>query len=153
MRRPSTSLAIAGGLIGTPAMTGLTYVMLAPIMGARMDTVEMLAETFGGWRMGMLAHILNGAIVLPLAFVFLFYRLLPGPPATKGVSFGVVLWLVSQMIVMPIMGAGLFSAHVGGMRVVVALLVGHVLYGWLLGLFPVLAQESLSPGKTEPASR
>ena len=90
----------------------------------------------------MLVHILNGAIIFPLAFVFLFYRLLPGSPATKGVVFGVVLWLASQLLVMPIMGAGLFSAHVGGIRAAAVLLFGHVVYGWLVGLFPMLAQEA-----------
>ena len=129
--------------MGTPAMTALIFV-LAPMIGMKMDIVETLAEPFGGWRMGMLVHILNGVIIFPLAFVFLLYRLLPGPPATKGVAFGVLLWLASQLIVMPIMGAGLFSAHVGGIRAVVALLLGHVLYGWLIGLFPMLAQGELS---------
>lgn len=138
--------------MGTPAMTALIYV-LAPMMGMKMDIVQMLAATFGGWKMGMLVHILNGAIVFPLAFVFLFYRLLPGPLAIKAVVFGVVLWLTSQLIVMPIMGAGFFSAHVGGMKAVATLLLGHVLYGWLLGLFPMLAQEELSLcGKPKPTS-
>jgi len=141
--RPNPSMALVGGLMGTPAMTALIFV-LAPMIGMKMDIVEILAEPFGGWRMGMLVHILNGAIIFPLVFVFLLYRLLPGPPATKGVAFGVVLWLLSQLIVMPIMGAGLFSAHVGGIRAVVTLLFGHVVYGWLLGLFPMLAQGELS---------
>ena len=141
--RSNLSMALVGGLMGTPAMTALIFV-LAPMTGMNMDIVEMLAETFGGWRMGMLVHILNGAIIFPLVFVFLFYRLIPGPPATKGVAFGVVLWLASQLIVMPIMGAGLFSAHVGGIRAVVALLFGNVLYGWLVGLFPMLARGELS---------
>jgi len=127
--------------MGTPAMTALIFV-LAPMVGMKMDIVEMLAEPLGGWKMGMLVHILNGAIIFPLAFVFLFYRLLPGSPATKGVVFGVVLWLASQLLVMPIMGAGLFSAHVGGIRAAAVLLFGHVVYGWLVGLFPMLAQEA-----------
>ncbi len=129
--------------MGTPAMTALIYVLTA-MMGMRIGIVEMLAETFGGFKMGMLVHILNGVIIFPLAFAFLFYRLLPGPAATKGIAFGVVLWLASQLIVMPVMGAGLFSAHVGGVRAATALLVGNVLYGWLLGLFPMLAAEELS---------
>jgi len=141
--RPNPSLALLGGLMGTPAMTALIYV-LAPRIGVKMDIVEMLAETFGGWRMGMLVHILNGAIIFPLAFVFVFYRLIPGPPATKGVAFGIGLWVASQLIVMPIMGAGLFSSHAGGIRAAAVLLFGHVLYGWLLGLFPMLAQQELA---------
>ncbi|HXY11001.1 MAG TPA: DUF6789 family protein [Terriglobales bacterium] len=139
--RPKPSMALVGGLMGTPAMTALIFV-LAPMVGMKMDIVEMLAEPLGGWKMGMLVHILNGAIIFPLAFVFLFYRLLPGSPATKGVVFGVVLWLASQLLVMPIMGAGLFSAHVGGIRAAAVLLFGHVVYGWLVGLFPMLAQEA-----------
>ena len=141
--KPNLSMTLVGGVMGTPAMTALTYV-LAAMMGMRIDIVEMLAETFGGWKMGMLVHILNGVVVFPLAFVFLFYRLLPGSPTSKGIAFGVVLWLASQLVVMPIMGAGVFSAHVGGIRAVVALLLGNVVYGWLLGLFPTLAQEELS---------
>jgi len=42
------------------------------------------------------------------------------------------------------MGAGLFSAHAGGIRAAAVLLFGHVLYGWLLGLFPILAQQELA---------
>jgi hypothetical protein len=139
-------LAIVGGLLGTPIMTVLVYV-LAPVLGVKTDIVEMLAETLGGWRMGMLVHILNGAIIFPLLFVFLFYRLLPGRAWVKGLSFGVLLWLASQVIAMPLMGAGFFSVHVGGIKTVAALLVGHLAYGGLLGLFPALASPEQPPSK------
>ena len=144
--KPNLPLVITGGLIGTPAITALIYV-IAPLIGVRMNAVEMLAETFGGLRTGMLVHILNGAIIFPLAFVFLFYRLLPGSPVTRGVIFGVLLWLASQLIVMPMTGAGAFSVSAGGIKVVALLLFGHVLYGWLLGFLPVLAEEGQSPAK------
>ncbi len=150
--RLNPGLAIVGGLVGTPIMTVLIYV-LAPVLGVKMDLVEMLAETLGGWRMGMLVHIFNGAIIFPLLFGFVFYRLLPGPAQIKGLSFGILLWLASQLIAMPLMGAGFFSVHVGGIKTVAVLLVGHLAYGGLLGLFPALAcREQPSSKGPEPAA-
>jgi uncharacterized membrane protein YagU involved in acid resistance len=140
--RPNLSVVFVGGLLGTPAMTALMYV-LAPVFGVNMDIITMLGEMLGGWRMGMLLHILNGAIIFPLVFVFLLYRFLPGSPIAKGTTFGILLWLTSESVVMPIMGAGFFSAHTGGLKAAVASLLGHVVYGWSLGLFPTLAQEDL----------
>jgi uncharacterized membrane protein YagU involved in acid resistance len=149
--RPDLSVVLVGGLLGTPAMTALMYV-LAPVFGVNTDIVTMLGEILGGWRMGMLVHILNGVIIFPLAFVFLLYRFLPGSPIRKGLTFGVLLWLTSELFVMPIMGAGFFSAHIGGLRSAVPSLLGHVAYGCLLGLFPTLAQEDLlrKPMLTSP---
>jgi len=140
--KPSLSMTLVGGLLGTPAMTVLMF-LLAPFLGVNTDIVTMLGEMLGGWKMGMLVHILNGAVIFPVAFAFLFYRFLPGPPIAKGITFGVLLWLTSQVVAMPIMGAGFFSAHIGGLKASAASLLGHVVYGWSLGLFPTLAQEDL----------
>lgn len=151
---PNLSVVLVGGLLGTPAMTVLMY-MLAPVLGINTDIVAMLGEVLGGWKMGMLVHILNGAVIFPAVFVFLLYRLLPGPPIVKGIGFGLVLWLTSQAVVMPIMGAGFFSAHIGGLKAVVASLLGHVVYGSLLGLaclVQFLAHED-SSGRTVPMSK
>jgi len=148
--KPNLSLVFLGALIGTPAMTVAMY-LVAPIVGVRVDIVAMLAEMLG-WRMGMLVHILNGVVIFPLIFAFLFYRLLPGSPAAKGMAFGAALWLTSQLIMMPVMGAGLFGLHAGGIRAVAASLFGHLVYGGFLGMFPMLAQEDPFPGKPKPVS-
>lgn len=141
--KPHLSVVLVGGLLGTPAMSALMYV-LAPVFGVNMDIVSMLGEILGGWKMGMLIHILNGAVIFPVVFVFLLYRFLPGSPIAKGITFGALLWLISEVLVMPIMGAGFFSAHIGGLRAAATSLSGHVVYGWSLGLFPTLAQEDLA---------
>ena len=44
-----------------------------------------------------------------------FVGTLPGSPAVRGTAWGVALWLVAQTVVMPMMGAGLFSSAMGGM--------------------------------------
>jgi len=141
--RSNLSIVFVGGLLGTPAMTALMY-LLAPVFGVNTDIVAMLGEVLGGWRMGMLVHILNGAVIFPAAFVFLLYRFLPGSPITKGITFGVLLWLTSQLLVMPVMGAGFFSLHIGGLKAAAASLLGHLIYGGFIGLFASLAHEQFS---------
>jgi hypothetical protein len=53
-----------------------------------MNIVDALATMLGGWKMGMLVHVLNGAIVFPLAYAVFFYRFLLGPSYVKGLTFG-----------------------------------------------------------------
>lgn len=139
--KSKAGIAILGGLIGTPVMTVLMY-LLAPVLGVNTDIVSLLGETLGGWRMGMLVHILNGVVIFPLAFAIVFSRLLPGRAFLKGLGFGVMLWLAAQLLAMPAMGAGLFSSHIGGLKASIALLVGHIAYGASIGLFATILQES-----------
>jgi hypothetical protein len=42
--------------------------------------------------------------------------------------------MMMQVVVMPMMGAGVFSSAMGGMMAAMGSLVGHVLYGSLLGI-------------------
>jgi len=131
--KPNWNRAILGGFVGTLALTFMMY-KVAPMMGMmKMDIAGMLGQMLGGWAMGMVVHFVNGTIIFPLIYVFLLYRLLPGPPVVRGLVWGVVLWLIAQLIVMPIMGAGLFSMKAGGMMAAMASLVGHLVYGSLLG--------------------
>ena len=129
--RPNFGRAILGGFVGTPAMSALMYTA-APLMGVRVDIADMLGTMLGGWTMGMITHMINGSILFPLLYVIIAERFLAGPPVVKGFAFGGGLWLASQFIVMPLMGAGVFSSHLGHMAAVASLL-GHLLYGALLG--------------------
>ena len=130
--RPNLGLAIVGGLVGTPAMSAAVCA-LAPLIGVKTDIVDVLATMLGGWTLGMIVHVINGAIIFPLAYAILFYRHVPGTPPARGVAFGLVLWLASQLIVLPALGLGLFSAQMGGLKGAGASLVGHLMYGLLLG--------------------
>src|SRR5258707_15010043 len=113
-------------------MTAAGYV-LAPLIGVKMNIVDALATMLGGWTMGMLIHVLNGAIMFPLAYAVVFYRFLLGPSYVKGLTFGLTLWLASQLVVLPMIGAGVFSSHMDGVRAAGALLFGHPIYGGVLG--------------------
>ena len=131
--RPNVTRLVLGGLVGTMAMTAMMY-MVAPMMGVRMDIAAMLGSMLGGsWAAGMAMHFIDGTVLFPLVYGYLLVSRLPGPPLLRGALWGVVLWLIAQTMVMPMMGAGLFSAAAGGMVAAVGSLVGHVLYGTILG--------------------
>jgi hypothetical protein len=132
--KPNLAKVFLGGLVGTAVMTLMMYFVAPMMLGKPMDIAAMLGSVMGGsWALGMSAHFMNGAVVFPLLFAFLVIGLLPGPAAVKGMGWGVLLWLVAQVVVMPMMGAGFFSANAGGMMAAVASLMGHLVYGALLG--------------------
>jgi len=130
---PSVSRAILGGFIGTLAMSAIIYVV-GPMMGVHMDIAAMLGSMLGNsWAAGLMMHFVNGAIIFPTIFVVGLYGVLPGSSVVKGTTWGVALWLVAQVVVMPMMGAGLFSSQMGGAMAAMGSLIGHLLYGSLLG--------------------
>jgi uncharacterized membrane protein YagU involved in acid resistance len=143
---PNLGLAIVGGFVGTPAMTVTVY-LLGTLIGVKMNFVDALATMLGGWKMGMLVHVLNGAIIFPLAYVVFLYRFFPGPAYVKGLTFGLMLWLTSQLLILPLIGAGLFSSQMGGIRASGTLLLGHLVYGVLLGSLAGSAIEGFSAAK------
>jgi uncharacterized membrane protein YagU involved in acid resistance len=131
---PTFPRAILGGFAGTLAMTAMMY-LVAPMMGLHMDIAAMLGSMLGGnWSAGLMMHFVNGSLIFPAIFVFALYRVLPGSPAVKGTIWGIALWLMAQVVVMPMMGAGLFSSQMGGAMAAMGSLIGHLLYGSMLGL-------------------
>ena len=132
-RHPTFTRAALGGFIGTIAMTAMMYVV-APMMGLHMDIAAMLGSMLGGsWALGLMMHFVNGAIVFPAMYAYVVYARLPGSPVVRGTVWGVALWLIAQTMVMPMMGAGLFSSEAGGVMAAMGSLVGHILYGSALG--------------------
>ncbi|MCK5167886.1 MAG: hypothetical protein KAQ66_11205, partial [Rhodospirillaceae bacterium] len=66
--------------------------------------------------------------------VFVVFRFVPGPAWARGIAWGALLWLIAASMVMPMAGAGFFMSEIGGMKAVIAALMGHVVYGALLGV-------------------
>jgi uncharacterized membrane protein YagU involved in acid resistance len=131
--KPNIWKAIAGGFIGTVMLT-LMMRFVAPMMGVRMDIVAKLGEmTHTGTAGGVLTHFLNGTVIFPLVYVYLLYRFLHGAPWQKGLLWGVILWLGVEIVMIPMMGGGIFSTEMGGKKAVMAALVGHLVYGAVFG--------------------
>ena len=131
---PNLGRAMAGGFVGTLVMTLMMYFASPMMMGMKMDIAAMLGSMLGGsWMAGMVMHFINGSVIFPAIYVYMLYERLPGSSVVKGAIWGTILWLLAQTVVMPMMGGGLFSSQMGGMMAVAGSLVGHLIYGSVLG--------------------
>ena len=140
--KPSLLKSMVGGLAGTVMMTMMMRFVAPMMLGHPMDIAAMLGNMMGGsWAIGMAAHLMNGIVIFPLAYAFLAFRYLAGPPVARGTMFGAILWLVAEIMVMPMAGAGFFSSEIGGAKAVMAALMGHLVYGALLGAISGAAES------------
>ncbi|MFN4261638.1 MAG: DUF6789 family protein [Gemmataceae bacterium] len=132
--RPDLTRSFLGGFVGTVAITMMMYFVAPMMLGQPMDIASMLGSMLGNsWWAGMVLHFVNGTVVFPLIYAFVLYGVLPGGSAVKGIAWGGVLWLLAQVVVMPMMGAGFFTANAGGVLAAMSSLMGHLVYGGLLG--------------------
>ena len=133
----SIQSALVAGLAATAAMTAFTF--MAPLMGFEMNIPKMLAGTMdapiiAGW----LAHFMVGLILAIVYAVIFLPKLNKDATIKSGALFGIAPWLLAQLMVMPMMGlmsggnfvSGLFS---GSVLIAMASLMGHLLYGTVLG--------------------
>lgn len=134
MNKPNFSKAVGSGVAGTIVMTIMT--MIAPMMGMpEMDIPRMLADFMGlPVLIGWLAHFMVGT-VLALIYAYSFIQKLPGAPWLKGALYGHFPWLLAQIMVNPMMGAGVFAMNTPApMMMVMGSLLGHIVYGAVVGL-------------------
>jgi uncharacterized membrane protein YagU involved in acid resistance len=142
MKNLKLSRAIAAGFIGTLLMT--IIMMLAQMMGMpKMDIAAMLGSMLAGqtpavgsvfWLVGFGMHLMIGVVLLSTGFALVGNYLPTSNPTIQGLFFGVIVWLIAQLIVMPMMGAGLFSSHLPqGMMLALGSLMGHLIYGGVVG--------------------
>ena len=133
--KPRLMQAIIGGLAGTIVMTLMMYFVAPMMMGGPMDIAAMLGDMMGmSDTVGMIVHFVLGAVAFPAVFAFVLWDKLPGDPWMKGLVFGLALYVVAQVVVMPIAGAGMLSAnHPDQMMALLGSLIGHAIYGLILG--------------------
>jgi uncharacterized membrane protein YagU involved in acid resistance len=121
--------AVTAGIVGTLIMTAVG-VWMAPMMGIpRMNPADMLAQQMGGnLALGWAGHLMIGTI-LALIYAPVAPRL-PGPFAVRGALFSLAPFLVAQLMLMPMMGMGVFS---GSVAMAMGSLIGHLIYGAIVG--------------------
>ena len=132
--KPNIGKAILGGFVGTVLLTLMTQFVAPMMTGRKMDMAEKLGGMTGmGTAAGMVMHFLVGSVVFALVYALVLFRLLPGTPWQKGLLSGVIFWLGLEILMMPMIGGGFFSSQIGGMKVVVAAFIAHLVYGAALG--------------------
>src|SRR5580692_1458510 len=119
MKQISVSRALWGGFIGTLVMTALLY--LAPQLGApKMDIAALLASFLHQgtpepltrlWWAGMIWHFFNGTVVFSLIYAYIVYGWLAGENWLRGMIWGLVLWALMEVTIIPMTGMGVFSDH------------------------------------------
>ncbi len=133
MQRNITKTILAG-LGATTVMTMMMYA--SPMMGMpKMDIAGMISGMMKmPWIIGMMIHLMMGVVLFPFIYATVLVDKLPGPGFLKGTIWGMILFIIAQTMVMPMAGMGIFSsASPQQMLMVMGSLMGHLVYGAILG--------------------
>ena len=138
----NASRAAVAGLIGTAAMTAL--LLVEPSIGLpKIAMGQVLSTSLGlttahlsiGPALGWVLHFLIG-MGLAVIYAAVFDRRLPGTAVVRGLVYGALVFVVAQVVFMPLVGGGVFSR--GDSELLAGSLLGHLLYGgvvaWTYGL-------------------
>lgn len=129
--------ATVAGIVATAVMT--VSLMWAPAAGVPKLAIGHLLSTFLAVSVALLPVSPTGAWIIhflagtcfALIYARFFADRLPGAPAVRGAIFGSLLFLVAQLLFMPMVGAGIFSR--GDSVMILGSLAGHLVYGALVG--------------------
>ena len=127
-----------GFLYGLLATLGMTIIMLigtfsklspmpAPIPVALVHKFIGNLPKPALMVLGMIFHFLYGGIAGAV-----FAKFVNNKNILKGFGWGIVLWIIMQLIVLPILGWGIFGSSVTP-KIAIATLILHLIYGGILG--------------------
>ncbi len=117
-------LGLVGPLVGLPLAN--VGAMLTGFVGQTVD--PSLNVPIVGWAL----HFGIG-VVLGWLYVYGFRQNLAGPGLVRGAAYGLLPWLLAQVIVMPVMGNGIFAMESGSPAAALNSLLDHIVYGAVLG--------------------
>lgn len=130
---------VIAGALGAVAMALATFLFNAirvPVVDfGRLIATKILRYHSHGTRLGLVLHVINGVV---LAFIYAFLvepllqTVLPGAAWARGLVYGLALWLIMMVIVLPWLGDGFFGWRASKGMIPSGLFV-HVLYGLILG--------------------
>jgi hypothetical protein len=122
---------LIGGAVGTIVFTIMGMTIAAKLTGSPMDVAAMLSSFLGvPYIIGIILHFGVGTVAFPLGYIVFGISVLPGPPWVRGAIFMFGVYLVAMIVVMPILGQGLF---LGSGAKAIAALMGHLVFGVIMG--------------------
>jgi hypothetical protein len=134
--KPHYGRACFGGFVATIVVTFMVYFVSPNMTGGPSDLAAMMVSLLGvSWIAAIAMYVVIGAVVFPVFYERFLNGRLPGGPALRGTTWGLILWLVSQALVVPVTGGGVFSSADGGLRMVIESLFGHLVYGLVFGVW------------------
>ena len=129
--------AAAAGFVGTGVMTallliepsvGLPKIAMGQVLSTSLGTIS--AHLTIGPASGWALHFVIG-MLLALIYAAAFVNRLPGTALTRGMLYGILVFIVAQLVFMPLVGGGVFSR--GDVELLAGSLLGHLVYGGLTG--------------------
>jgi len=149
--RPHPGRAIVAGFAATTAMTLALYALVSVLARQPLDS-DMLGGAVA-WMPALVLQFVNGSVTLPLIYVYAVFRFLPGEPWIRGALWGVILWCLTEILVMPLMQDALSGlTSIGATTALVfGLLLVFLVYGTLLGW--LAGAEALRPVRLPKAQR
>lgn len=141
--------AVTAGFVGTAVITalwliepkvGLGHLAVGDILSSLLALATAYASL--GPAPGWILHFAVG-VTLALIYAALFVGRLPGSPMRRGLLYGGLIFVLAQVVFMPLVGAGLFSR--GDPALLAGSLLGHLVYGGLVGV--IYAGGELTAGR------
>lgn len=129
--------AVATGIIATASMTAL--LLIEPAIGLPEIAIGQLLSTSlslttafysVGPAVGWLIHFGVG-VLWALVYAGFVINRLPGSAVVRGLLYGALVFVLAQVALLPMVGAGFFSR--GDPSMLAGGLLGHLVYGSVLG--------------------
>lgn len=124
---------IIAGFVATIVLSIL--MIMKQMMGfmPEMNPIQMITQMMGTQSMaiGWVIHFFIGTIMWGILFA-LVDPFLPGYHWFRGVIFATGAWLIMMVVMMPMAGAGFFAMNMGMMGAM-GPLMGHWIFGIVLG--------------------
>lgn len=107
---------------------GLPKIAIGEMLSSSMSALS--SQTPMGPAAGWVVDVLVG-VALALIYAGLLDRRLPGTPVVRGLIFGILVFVLAQLVFAPLTGSGLFSN--GDVVLLLGGLLGHLVYGSVVG--------------------
>lgn len=140
---PNIRKALLAGLIATIVLTALMYIGAG--LGARIWNIpsiiagaisfnQKITAGSGLWIWGLVMYVVFCVFAYPACYAYWMYSYLPGPTWIRGLIAGAFLWFLIEMLMMPLIGQGVFDVNGPNPAVeIISQLVLWLVYGAILG--------------------
>jgi hypothetical protein len=126
-------LAFAGAFVAALVLSRLPVPILADWFRGLIS--NRLIDAAGPSLYAATGVFLVGGLIWALFFALVVEPMLRGAPWARGLQFGLVPWLFSLVVFMPLVGGGLLGIGLGaGPLPIIGNLILHVVYGAVLGV-------------------
>jgi len=134
-----TGKSMIAGFVATVVLSVLMVIKMKMGVMPELNAIKMMTTMAHGMLgtpavpiVGWIMHFMIGTVVWGVLFA-LIGKSLPGSGyVSKGLTFGVLAWVLMMVMVMPMAGAGFFGLSLGMMAPVMTLML-HLVYGAVLG--------------------